>query len=134
MFDRHARFGANQQQVEGVGERPLELLLALDRLVAEEELGRLDAEVTGGDRDADLDRDRLIPLEDREQIDRRDKKERDRSRQAKRQERVFGSRARKPAIANCILAFSVESQLVRLRVSASCLTRPLGLTLSVVLL
>ena len=34
-------------------------------------------------------------------------------------------------MANWILAFSVLSQLVRLRVSTNCLTRPVGLTLSV---
>src|SRR3984893_2817005 len=41
---------------------------------------------------------------------------------------------RYPAMANCILAFSVLSQLDRLRVSTNCLTRPLGLTLNVPLL
>src|SRR5579863_6781350 len=41
---------------------------------------------------------------------------------------------RYPAIANCILAFSVLSQLDRLSVSTNCLTRPLGFTLSVLLL
>src|SRR5277367_4097145 len=38
---------------------------------------------------------------------------------------------RYPAMANCILDFSVLSQLDRLSVSTNCLTRPLGFTLNV---
>jgi hypothetical protein len=40
----------------------------------------------------------------------------------------------KPAIANWIFAFSVLSQLDRLRLSTNCLAKPLGFTLSVLLL
>ena len=64
-------------------------------LVLQEQLGGLDAEVGGRDRNADLDHRRLAPLDDQKLIDNRDEEKGDRRRQAKREKGVFRPRAAK---------------------------------------
>src|SRR5262249_13799872 len=70
-FDRHARFDANQEQVKGVGENPFDRQLAAFDLVLKQQERQLHADVGGKNADAELDRRRLIELENHKQVDQR---------------------------------------------------------------
>ena len=90
VFDRHARFGADQHQVERVGIGALDRLLALRGGVAQIDLRRLDAEVDRRHHAAELDRQRLLPIGDDEDVDRREDREADRGDEPAGDEGVFG--------------------------------------------
>ena len=126
MLDRHARFGADDQQVDHIRIGAVHRLLALLRLVAEEDFRRLDAD----DRRAAIAIATFMigdwfELRDEEHIDQREQEEHDRRDEAEGQERVFGDwrRGSRPGRA-AALAVSVLSQFVRLNVSTICLLMP----------
>ena len=128
MLDRHAGFGADEQQVDHVGIGAVHRLLALGDLVAQEDLRRLDAEIERRHRRAELHHERLIQIGDR-RTDRSaaNRKKHDRRARGERPGTRFPAPApRKPAIASCILAVSVLEPAASVERVDDLLGQPLG--------